>query len=141
MLDFKIDVSLPDLTLKTPSRDWWEQTGIDEVRDIRKRADNSEDFEGKRFAAYSPAYYNQLIKDGRPIKANNPNLYNTGKMLGALSKGVRATKSQVKITLSGDEGGKGYRNELNKRIFLAASDDKATKLANEYANWLEKNGL
>ena len=134
-IDFKVSVDIPPLDLKTPKADWWEKRGIEAAKEIRVRTeDKGLDVKGQGFRAYSPSYSKYRAETGR---STTPNLSYSGRMLGAMAKGVRASKDKAVITLSGAEGGKAYTNEARGREFFSLSESQVDKLAQKYLDSID----
>lgn len=133
-------VVMPKLTVKTPDKSFWMAVATQFAKDVRKRTETAGlDAEGKSFGSYSSYYEKMRIKKGRGAMVN---LSFTGKMLGALAKGISATANRARVTLSGSEGGKAWNLERQGRVFMEISKKNADDIIKGVANWTaQKNKL
>lgn len=135
LFDFKIDVKLPPLDLSIPGIRFWNEAGLQAVKEIRIRTETKgEDSEGNRFRPYSPKYRAFRVESGR---SGTPNLSFSGRMLGSMARGIRAEKDNVKVQMSGEEGGKAFTNEQRGREFFNLSESQVDKLAQAYLDGIK----
>lgn len=136
---FKIK-KMPDLTIIPPDRSFWLKVATQVAKSIRQRTeDQGVDAHGKTFPGYTAQYAKFRRKKGRGTKAN---LSFSGKMLGALARGVSATKNSARVMLSGFEGAKAYYNEKHDRIFMEISKQDSNEIIKGVSRWVaRKNKL
>lgn len=130
---------MPDLSIDMPDKRLWRAVGVDAAKEIRKRTEKGSDVDGKSFKAYSPNYKAYRRKTGRSTK---PNLVFTGRMLGAMARGITVIKNGTRITLSGRQGSKAWYNEKRGRVFFDVSQKEADVIIRKVSRWMtRKNKL
>jgi hypothetical protein len=137
MISIGAKVKIPRIAIKTPEdRTFWKAVGIELVKDIRKRTQAGQDADDRGFKPYAKETVNQRVKRGRTSRVN---LTDTGKMLGAMPKGVRPTKNGVKLRITGREGFKAYNIKFNqKRNFFAFNDKQVKRVIKKIKAWMKK---
>jgi len=141
MIDLKVKVKLPNIKAKPPKTKFWNKIGLKAAKDIRKRTEmRGKDVKGNKLLPYSAAYRKarvngEVSKPGGGTygrRSGTANLSLSGRMLGAIARGVRPKRTKVRLVLSGDEGGKAYANEKRGREFFDVSDKQAEAIARAY---------
>jgi hypothetical protein len=134
-----IDIKVPKITIEidTPTDPtFWRGVGLETAKGIRKRTETQKvDADEQVFKPYSQVYKEYRRKKGR---TTTPNLSFSGRMLGAIAAGVRATRHGVSIIMSGEEGAKAYENERRGREFFAISDRQVNSIRKLMQAWMEK---
>jgi hypothetical protein len=136
MINFDFRIKVPDLEFETPAVKDWRAIGINETKEIRKRTeDRGKDYEQKGFKSYTKAYEDYRAASGR---SRSPNLSFSGRMLGAMAKGIRPHSNMVKIILTGEEAIKAFGNEKRGRTFFSISKKRADEILKGIDIWLAK---
>lgn len=137
MIRPSLKVKVPKIVIKTPEdRTFWKAVGIELSKDIRKRTQFGRDADDKTFKPYTKSTKEQRAKRGRTTKVN---LTDTGKMLGAIGRGVKPTKNGVRIQLTGEQGFKAYNIKFNqKRNFFAFNEKQVKRVIKKIKAWMKK---
>jgi hypothetical protein len=127
MIKPSVKVKIPHIEIDTPdSKSFWSKVGIELVNDIGKRTRSGKDADNKTFRKYEPATVKQRLANNRTA---NVNLTYTGKMLGAMSTGIKPSKHGVRIQLSGEQGMKAWNIKFNQqRNFFAFNDSQVKRI-------------
>lgn len=133
----------PNLKLNLPDSRFWRGVGVDGAKTIRKRTergiglkDGGRRGDSKRmFKPYSPGYAKYRKEHGRRTK---PNLVFTGRMLGAIGRGVSVIKNGTRITLSGRQGAKAWFNEKIGRKFFDVTKKEADSIMKRVDKWMSR---
>jgi hypothetical protein len=125
------------IVIKTPEDErFWKATGLELVKDIRKRTQTGKDADERSFKPYKKSTAVQRAKRGRTLKVN---LTDTGKMLGSMAKGVRAKKSGVRLQITGRDGFKAYNIKFNqRRNFFAFNDKQVKRVIKKIKAWMKR---
>ena len=137
MIKPTIKVHVPKIIIKTPEDPrFWKATGLELTKDIRKRTQAGKDADDRSFKPYTRETRERRLKRGRTAKVN---LTDSGKMLGAMPKGIRATRHGVKLQLTGREGFKGYNIKFNqKRNFFAFNEKQVKRVIKKIKAWMKR---
>jgi len=137
MIKPTIKVHVPRIVIKTPEdRRFWKAVGLELTKDIRKRTQAGKDADNRSFKPYAKATLASRVKRGRTAKVN---LTDSGKMLGAMPRGVRASRHGVKLQLTGREGFKGYNIKFNqKRNFFAFNEKNVKRVIKKIKAWMKR---
>jgi hypothetical protein len=121
----KVNVRMPDITIKNPTKRFWGRLGNDAATDIVKRTLDGVDVNRRMFPRYSPGYAKKRAKLGRSTR---PNLALSTRMLNFVGRGVRFTTYGFKIILSGTQGFKAWANEQTGRDFFGLNKAQKDKI-------------
>lgn len=139
------------VNFKVPNNDprFWDAVSQEIATEIHKRTLKGRDVDDRRFKPYSDAYKKAKARGwlkGHGARgttgANRVDLTLSGKMLKALSAGVRHGKDFAQVRLSGNEGFKAWANEENGREFVGLSNKRLSKIFDKINKWIQrKNGI
>lgn len=131
----RIKVKVPEINIKTPEdRRFWRAVGIEMAKDIRKRTEGGKDADERRFRPYAKSTVIDRVKRGRTSQVN---LTDTGKMLGAMARGIRESKSGVKIRITGRDGFKAGNIKFDqRRNFFSFNDKQVLKVVKLIKKWM-----
>lgn len=137
MIKLKVKVHVPKIPIKTPEDPrFWKAVGLELTKDIRKRTQQGKDADNRSFKPYAKATRERRLKRGRTAKVN---LTDSGKMLGAMPRGIRAKKSGVRLQLTGREGFKGFNIKFNqKRNFFAFNEKQVKRVIKKIKKWMKR---
>ena len=130
-------VDIPTIKIKTPTDiSFWRKVGIEVTKDIRKKTLSGRDADNKTFKPYKKATIKERTSRGRSSRVN---LTDSGKMLGAMTHGIRPTKHGVRLLLTGEQGFKAWNIQNNqKRVFFALNDKQVKRIIQVISKWITK---
>lgn len=136
----KVNVKKPMIKIAVPEDPkFWGAVGIQVARKVRERTESGLDVDRKRFKPYSREYREYRKEKGRSSKVN---LTFTGRMLGAVASGVRATKRGAKIIMSGRQGAKAWGNTRRGRDWFGLDTKTKKQTLESVIKWMtRKNKL
>lgn len=137
MIKPAIKVHVPPIKIDTPEDPrFWKAVGLELTKDIRKRTQQGKDADNRTFTPYTNETRERRLKRGRTAKVN---LTDSGKMLGAMPRGIRARKSGVRLQITGREGFKAFNIKFNqKRNFFAFNDKQVKRVIKLIKKWMKR---
>ena len=136
-METRTNITIPNIKIETPqSVSFWRKVGIELTKSIRQRTLKGKDADNRPFKPYKKSTIKQRVKRGRSARVN---LTDSGKMLGAMSTGIRPSKNGVRIQLAGEQGFKAYNIKINqRRNFFALNDEQVKKVIKVIQAWIVK---